>query len=612
MGMMTLMRDRMHIVLWALLILFLLSMSIGGLVGGADIIDQLLGKVDPRKAIGTVNGANLAPDQFMRLVNAELEQLRYQGQEITDQQISTIRDQIWDRMVTEILVKEALKKMNISATDEEVIFHLQENPPQFLTSLPDFETDGQFDQAKYAQAVANPQGNEWVPIEQHMKSSFIPNFKLEQLLNSSVTVTDAEIIADFRKRNIEYTIDALHAVCSKFDDAGLEPSDKEVQARYKRDIAGYEREETRHLRYVSWSKTPSTADSLRVFEEALSVKEQTETGMDFALLANQFTEDPGNAVNADSGRGGNLGWFTQAQMVAPFADAAFAARKGSLVGPVLTQFGYHVIKVNDKRTQNDRTEVNASHILFTIGMGANTREELRRDATLFSYDAQDYGFDAALDTHQVTARTAADLSAETIFVPGLGQFRSAVRFAFDQEPGISSTPLESDAYFAVVVVDSITPAGVRPLTEVREQIVQTLKREKQEVAALAALVEIRKQVEAGADFATIKAENEDLDLVTAEVRTLSRSFTSIGLSNFLVGALQEATVGELIGPVKTMRGYALARLLNVAKLDSTELEVQYDLLKNSLLAAKQQQVFNDWLKEMKDAAEIVDNRKYYF
>ncbi|GIS72077.1 MAG: hypothetical protein CM1200mP10_16540 [Candidatus Neomarinimicrobiota bacterium] len=70
MGLMTTMRNRMHIFLWAILILFLLSISIGGLVGGANIIDQLFGRVDPATAIGVINGQKIPPEEFSRAVSA--------------------------------------------------------------------------------------------------------------------------------------------------------------------------------------------------------------------------------------------------------------------------------------------------------------------------------------------------------------------------------------------------------------------------------------------------------------------------------------------------------------------------------------------------------------
>ena len=69
MGLMTTLRTRMTVVLWALLFFFVLSMSIGGLVGGANIIDQIFGRVDPNRVIARVNGQDISPDYFNNLVN---------------------------------------------------------------------------------------------------------------------------------------------------------------------------------------------------------------------------------------------------------------------------------------------------------------------------------------------------------------------------------------------------------------------------------------------------------------------------------------------------------------------------------------------------------------
>ena len=68
MGLMTTLRTRMTVVLWALLILFLLSMAVGGLVGGANIIDQIAGRVDPSRVIARINDQDISPDYFNNLV----------------------------------------------------------------------------------------------------------------------------------------------------------------------------------------------------------------------------------------------------------------------------------------------------------------------------------------------------------------------------------------------------------------------------------------------------------------------------------------------------------------------------------------------------------------
>jgi peptidyl-prolyl cis-trans isomerase C len=80
--------------------------------------------------------------------------------------------------------------------------------------------------------------------------------------------------------------------------------------------------------------------------EAKAIVTEISKGTDFAELARQKSKDPGAAAE-----GGDLGWFGKDQMVPEFADAAFKMDKGQVSEPVKTQFGWHIIKVEDKRTK---------------------------------------------------------------------------------------------------------------------------------------------------------------------------------------------------------------------------------------------------------------------
>ena len=614
MALMTTMRNRMHFVLWMLLIMFLLSMTIGGLVGGANIIDQIFGRINPADAIGVVNGKRITPDEFTRAVNLRMGQYRSGGQEPNEQQLYSIRNEVWDNYVQDILLYQKIDELELTASDEEVLYHLKNNPPQFLLQDPIFSTDGVFDRVKYEQAINNPQGNEWVEIEQFMKNTFIPNYKLQQYIASSVIVTNDEVLKQYIKDNVDYTIEGIHVIGQKLKDEVDEPTDAEVRQAYEADLESFAKEETRNIRYVSWKKAPAQLDTIRVYEEALEIIAEVKSGTDFAQLADQFTEDPGNLVTPDSGRGGNLGWFGKGQMVPSFEAAAFAAGEGDIVGPVLSRFGYHVIKIHQKRQTNDKEEINASHILLNINMGSQTRESLRRGATRFSYDAEDYGFTAALDTHQVTDLKAENLETLSISVPGIGFLRDVVQFAFsDQtEIGTVSDRLENDNFFVIAVLDSIIPAGTKPFENVKSQLIRTVTIEKQKTAALELANATKSIIDEGASLTDLVSDDIRLELVARDKKELSRGFNSIGRSHAVIGALMNSEIGNVVGPLETARGYTVVRLLGVAPFDSTDFQNKENNIYTTLINNAQQIAFDTWLTELKTAAEIVDNRKYYY
>ena len=614
MALMTTMRNRMHIFLWAILILFLLSISIGGLVGGANIIDQLFGRVDPSTAIGVVNGQKISPDDFSRAVSARLEQVRSSGREITDRDFDQARKQVWDDYIREILISQSIDNLEISATDQEVLYHLQNIPPPFLISDPAFQTNGEFDRAKYEQAINNPSGNEWAQIEQFMKDTYIPNIKLQEMVNADLIISDEDVWKSYIKQHVNYTIDGVHITTNTVKDDVEEPTEEELFDKYTDDIDDFYREEMRNLEIVSWEKKPSSDDTSRVVDECEQIINQLNNGSDFAELADTYSQDPGNQVSPDSGKGGELGWFGKGQMVKPFEEAAFIAKTGDVVGPVLSRFGYHIIKVNDRRNENDKEEINASHILLKIEMGPNTNDALKRKSTLFSYDASDpkIGFSAALDSHQVAAKKITKILDETINLQNYGAFREAIRFAYNSEINDVSDPMQNDRYFIVAKLDSILPEGTKSFEEVENQIKNSINQERQFAQAEMLAGKLRNELENGSTFQQLKDDYENIDLISGDTKLLIRSFQSLGKSNYLVGALSKAKKGDLVGPLKTPRGYGIVNIVDISPIDSTDFEMKRDVIYDNLSNQKRNSNFQSWYDDLLDNAKIIDNRKYYF
>lgn len=114
-------------------------------------------------------------------------------------------------------------------------------------------------------------------------------------------------------------------------------TDDELKARYEKDIADYKAPEEVHARHIL----------VKTEDEANKVIADLAAGGDFAAIAKERSQDPGSKDN-----GGDLGFFAKGQMVPEFENAAFAMAPGEISKtPVKSQFGYHVIKVEEKRTQ---------------------------------------------------------------------------------------------------------------------------------------------------------------------------------------------------------------------------------------------------------------------
>ena len=611
MGLMTTLRNRMHVVLWSLLILFLLSMTVGGLVGGANIIDQLLGRVNPSEAIGSINGSKITPDQFNQAVSIRLESLRNSGIEISDQQLNNIREEVWNSFVEERLTEQAIEDLKINVTDDEILYHLENNPPPDIQRL--FYTNNEFNEQNYRQALNTPGLMDWNPIETWMRDFYLPRFKLQEYINMSAVVSEKDVREEFIKRNNEYTISAIHVTNSSIDNQTEPPSEDDILQNYNSRVDEFQRDEKRHLTFVNWPKQPTPQDTQRVKNEAIEIIMLYNDGEKFSTLANLYTQDPGNQITPDSGRGGDLGWFEKGQMVGKFEDAAFNAKIGSVIGPVLTQFGFHIIKVDSVKNKNKKNhQIKARHILLNVELGQKSRTDLRRKATLFSYDSQDYSFSTALDSHDVQKQIATYLGINDIFVAGLGPFRSAIRWAFDSNVADISDPIETDDYFAVFTLDSILTAGLLPLEEVRDQIISELKNKIKDQTKKKLTTELKSKVLNGISFETLKSGDDKLELIPSDKKKLTDSFISLGKSDQLVGTLINAKKGDLLGPIKTYRGYGLIIVNEISAFDSTSWKNQQNIIRSDLKRLKQNTLYQNWMTELKEKAKIIDNRNFYF
>ena len=108
-------------------------------------------------------------------------------------------------------------------------------------------------------------------------------------------------------------------------------------------------------------------------------------------------------------------------MVEAFEKATFAGKKGGIVGPVLTDFGLHIIQIKDIRKDEDgEKEIQASHILIKIEMGPSTRNDIKSKANQFLFDIEDFGFDETLVKNNTNLKSMRPITESSTFIPSFG------------------------------------------------------------------------------------------------------------------------------------------------------------------------------------------------
>jgi parvulin-like peptidyl-prolyl isomerase len=300
-------------------------------------------------------------------------------------------------------------------------------------------------------------------------------------------------------------------------------------------------------------------------------------------------------------------------MVPAFSDAAFSAKKGEIVGPVKSSFGYHLIKVEDRKTEDGEEKVKASHILLKIAAGPSTVEEQNSKARYFTEDAKLDGFESVAQREGMEIRKTG-LIQETIgFVPGFGRSSGVLNFAFSSELGAVSDVFSTDEGYAVVMLSEIQEEGYRPVDAVRAAIESRIRLDRAKEKARAFAITLSEEVKNNTPFKDI-ADADTGNTVTymeTGLFTITQSLTGVGrFAEFSANAFA-MDVGERSGLIETERGFYYQQVLEKTEFDSSAFETQKNGIRTRLLNEKKNRVFAEWYEALKEDATIVDNRRQF-
>jgi parvulin-like peptidyl-prolyl isomerase len=363
------MRDSMPIILIGLLVAFVITIVFEW---GMDYLGMRGGGGD---VIGMVNGKKISYREFTELVRSMTEMQKAQtGVDPDDNQLKQVREQVWQSLVTEYLLEEEIQRFAVEVTDQELIDWVRgDNPPEDLRR--NFvDSTGQFRRDLYDQFLSNPNqfirdpqgvdpnyGTTWLVEYEKGLRSRRQQEKLQSLMMASIRVTEGEIHQSFVEQNQRMSASyCLFDANTLVRDEDVELKEEDLRDYYEENVDQYRFEATRSLKYVVLPEKPSASDSAARWNDIEDVAEKARSGLDFIDLANTYSDTP------DSGA-----FFRHGEMNPALENAAFAARRGDIVGPVEDADGIHLLKVLDERTSEDAF-VRARHILFTLGSAEDT------------------------------------------------------------------------------------------------------------------------------------------------------------------------------------------------------------------------------------------------
>ncbi|MEA3286869.1 MAG: SurA N-terminal domain-containing protein [Candidatus Marinimicrobia bacterium] len=601
MGVMNKMRDNMAGIMIFLVVVFVLTMSVGGLVGGADITDLIGG--NQSNVFTTVNGEELTRENFMRSLQNERENFRQRNSiEPNEQQMIQMTDQIWETMVTQILIRQTIEEQGIHVSPDEIKYFFTENVHPTIQQYFMSET-GEFDYNAYQEAVNAPEAANFFAAMRQQVAAIVPVEKLQQKVIATTQVSEAEVRAEYMRNEVIYDMEYLFVKNSLWKDNETEVSEAELQNYYDLNLDDFQQEETRFLNIISTEIKATNSDTTRALNLINDVKDEILNGASFESMAEIHSEGPTGP------NGGYLGWFGKGKMAPPFEKAAFSAPVGEIVGPVLTQFGYHLIKVEANRVENGTPEVEARHILVEIRPSETTRDKIRRDLKNLEFLADEIGFDQAVDSLGMAARKSNKLLQKDTYISGLGSFQSAVRFAYLSEIGAHSKVLQNDNHLAIFQLSEIIPAGDRPYDQAKVTIKRNVTNQKKQAMAKSVADDLLASLNADSDWSTVQIEGrEGLLHQVVEGAQGNASIRGLGRYQEIFGFLANAEIGNISPVFDTPRGSVIVRLNARSDFDEAAYIASYDALYLSLTQNRQNEVWNKYLEDLREGADITDNR----
>jgi peptidyl-prolyl cis-trans isomerase D len=582
-------------VLWVVIAVFIAFVFV-------DFGGGLSGVNGGRQAAATVGDQQVSYAEFEREYRRLENQYREAfGEQFTPELANQMKLplQALERLVDQKLLLEEAERLGLEASDHEV--------REAILGIPGLkDSDGHFVGKATYDRFLRVNGLTPRTFEASVREELILG-KLQAIVASSVAVADADVEKAYREQSERASIRFVQVSASRFaaEVGALQPAELEsyfaahrdefklpeqrvvdyllvdsakarakvqldaadLQRYYQEHLADYTQPEQVRARHIL-IKVDDKRGAIDAERQLYAARTRIEKGEDFAKVAGEVSEDP-----ASKTRGGDLGYFARGRMIKEFEEAAFGAERNTLIGPIRTSFGFHLIEVLDQRPGGQRpfSEVEGQVRAKLAGERGDAAAQARADELAAKIAAEkltaDGQWQALADGDEVSFLTSPPFGKDDV-VPGIGRGTAFAGSAFGLQAGQASPVVKVPRGFAILRLKEVKPPRAPELADVEGRVRSAATRAKTVARAVAELTRVRGSLGAGRTLDQAAAE---LGVTVQESGELGANSTVPGLGA-VPAVVQEALklpAGAIGGPIETPAGAVLFQVAERKTFDPT-------------------------------------------
>ncbi len=586
----------------------------------------------PSEVLAEVEGEPITVGAFTQRYNAQVQAYRnaYGGQ-INDQLIKQlgIDRQILNSLVDEEAMVAESRKQGITVSDVEI--------RERILALPGFQENGKFiGEQRYRQLLQfqNPPMTT-ADFERSLRRA-LQIEKLRNAITGWMSVSDPEVVTEFRRRNEKVKLDVVPITAEAFK-SQVTVNDAELFAAFDKDKERYRIGEKRRIKYailnvdqvrqtitvpeaeieafykqnLSQYQTPAQVRASHILfkldgKDEKAVQAQAEEVLkmakapnaDFAALAKKYSEDESNSSN-----GGDLDYFGRGRMVAEFEQAAFAMKNGEISNLVKTSFGFHIIKVVDNKPDSTRP---------LAEVRAELEEQLKWQKAQSEAEKVAKSLEATIKTQADLDRVAKERSmtvtetgllASGEAIEGVGSQPELSGRLFGMKEGEITPAMRVAAGWVFATVTGRQDSYVPKLDEVRDRVAEDVKQTKATELAKTRAAAIAAELKTAKDFAAV-AKKYNLEVKTTELVARGSALPDVGISDAVDTAAFALPQGGVSDAITTPTGTAIVRVAEKVDVTDVEIEGGKDQLRDEMVNARRDKFFGAYMQKAKTGLRI--------